>query len=74
MNIHNFININKMHNVHVDFKRFLKLLTPEEQLIEINRVINELNKSNHLGYKISKRFRILKELITLKKEIIYKDH
>ena len=63
-----------MHNVHVDFKRFLKLLTPEEQLIEINRVINELNKSNQPGYKISKRFRILKELITLKKEIIYKDH
>ena len=74
MNIHNFININKLHNVHVDFKRFLKLLTPEEQLIETNRVINELNKSNRPGYKVSKRFCILKELITLKKEIIYKDH
>ena len=74
MNIHNFINTNKMHNVHVDFKRFLKLLTPEEQLIEINCVINELNKSNRPGYKISIRFRILKELRTLKKEIIHKDH
>ena len=74
MNIDNFISTIKMHNVHVDFKRFLKLLTPEEQLIEINRVINELNKSNRPGYKISIRFRILKELRTLKKEIIHKDH
>ena len=74
MNILNLFNITKLHNVHVDFKRFLKLLTPEEQLIEINRVINQLNKSSHLGYKISKRFRILKELRTLKKQITHKDH
>ena len=36
MNILNFINIYKMHNVHVDSKTFLKLLIPEKQLIEIN--------------------------------------
>ena len=41
MNILNFVNLIKMLNVHVDFKRFLKLSTPEEQLIGINRVINE---------------------------------
>ena len=63
-----------MHNVHVDSKKFLKLLISEKQLIEINWVINELNKSNRPGYKISKRTRILKELITLKKEIIPIDH
>ena len=57
-----------MHNVHVDSKNFLKLLIPEKQLIEINWVINELNKSNRPGYKISKGTRILKELITLKKK------
>ena len=74
MNILNLFNITKLHNVHVDFKRFLKLLTPEEQLIEINRIINQLNKSSHPGYKISKRFRILKELRILKKQIIHKDH
>ena len=74
MNILNFVNIIKMHNVHVDSKRFLKLSTPEEQLIEINRVINKLNKCNRQSYKISKRLYILKELITLKKEIIHKDH
>ena len=45
-----------MHNVHVAFKRFLKLLTPEEQLIEVNGFINELNKSNRPGVKLFKRF------------------
>ena len=74
MNILNFVNLIKMLNVHVDFKRFLKLLTPEEQLIGINCVIYELNKCNRPSYKISNRFCILKELITLKKEIIHKDH
>ena len=74
MNIHNLINTNKMYNIHVDFKRFLKLLAPEEQVIEINQVINKLNKSNLPGYKISRRFHILKDLNDIKKEIIYKHH
>ena len=55
-------------------KDFFKLLAPEEQLIEINRVINKLTKSNLPGYKISRRFRILKELNDIKKEMIYKHH
>ena len=67
MNILNFFNITKMHGVHADFKRFLKLLTPEEQPIEINRVINKLNKSNRPGYKISKRLYTLKEFKNIKK-------
>ena len=63
-----------MHNVHVDFKRYFKFLTPEEKFIEINRVINELNKSDLPGQKIPKRFCILKELNDIKKERIHKDH
>ena len=49
MNILNLFNITKLHNVHVDFKRFLKLLTPEEQLTESNGIINQINKSSHPG-------------------------
>ena len=56
MNILNFFNTTKMHGVHADFKRFLKLLTPEEQLIEINRVINKLNKSNRQVIRFQKDF------------------
>ena len=55
-------------------KDFLKLLASEEQFIGTNRAINELDKSNLPGYKISRRFWILKELNDIKKEIIYKDH
>ena len=70
MNTPNFINIIKMPNIMVDFKRFLQLLSPENPLCQINSMINEFNKSNLKGDNITKDFRILNELKTLKKEII----
>ena len=33
------------------FKNYLKLLSPEEQLYEINLMVNEFNKSNRNGEK-----------------------
>ena len=38
-----------------DFKRFLKILTPEEQLYEINYLINDSNKSYFLCVNIKKK-------------------
>ena len=67
MNIPNFINIVKMSSIMVDFKRCLQLLSPENQLYEINSMINEFNKSNCKGENINKKFRILNELRMLKK-------
>ena len=57
-----------------DFKRFLKILTPEEQLYEINYLINDSNKSYFLCVNIKKKIRMLNELRALKKEIICKEH
>ena len=53
-----------------DFKRYLQCLSPEEQLYEINYMIHDFNKSNRKGENINKKFRIINELKTLKKEII----
>ena len=76
MNILNFINIIKMSNIMVDFKRFLQLWSPENQLYEINSMINQLNKSNCKGENINKKFRLFNELRMLKKQIIFnhKEH
>ena len=52
------------------FADFLKLLSPQEQLREIEFWINELNKSNKVGEVIAKKIRMLGELKALKKEII----
>ena len=52
------------------FADSLKLLSPQEQLREIEFWINELNKSNNLGEVIAKKIRMLGELKALKKEII----
>ena len=46
------------------------MLLPEEQIFEIDWMINELNKCNLSGYRIAKKFSIVKELRILKKEII----
>ena len=54
-----------------DFKKYLRFLSPEDQIREINFMINEFNKSNNKGENINKKFRILNELKTLKKEIMF---
>ena len=76
MNIPNFINIIKMPNIMVDFKRFLQLLSPENQLYEINSMINQFNKSDRKSENINKKFRTLNELRMFKKQIIFnhKEH
>ena len=40
----------------VDFRRFLQLISPENQLCEINSMIKEFNKSNSKGENIKKKF------------------
>ena len=56
MNTLNFVNIIKMPNLMVDFKRFLQLLSPGNRLYEINSIINQFNKSNRKGENINKKF------------------
>ena len=67
MNIRNLINKTKMTNKFADFKNYLKLLSPEEWLREINFMINEFNRSNRTDENIAKKFSILKELNAFKK-------
>ena len=50
----------------VNFKKFLKLLSPKEQLREINYMISEFSKSNRPSDNINKKFCMLKELGILK--------
>ena len=52
----NFINTIKMTNIMVNFKRFLQLLSPKNQLYKINSIINEFNKSNCKGENVKKNF------------------
>ena len=55
MNTLNFINIIKMPNIMVGFKRFLQLLSTKNQLYEINSMISQFNKSNRKGENIKKK-------------------
>ena len=70
MNMRNLINKTKMTNKFADFKNYLKLLSPEERLHEINFMINQFNISNRNDKNIAKKFSILKELNAFKIELI----
>ena len=65
-----------MPNAVNDFERYLDLLTPEEQLREINRLIEKFNKSYLPCPNINKKFNMLNQLKIFKKEasINYKSH
>ena len=73
MNIFNFINIIKMPNKVVDFKNFLLLFSPENQLHEINSNDKSIHRKRE---SINKNVCILKELKVLKKQIVnnHKEH
>ena len=47
-----------MTNIMIDFKRFLQLGSPKNQLYEINSIINEFNKSNRKGENVKKTLHI----------------
>ena len=59
-----------MPNVINNFKRYLEILTPEEQLHEINRLIIMINKSYSPYVNVNKKFSMINELNILKREIL----
>ena len=59
-----------MPNVINNFKRYLEILTPEEQLHEINSLIIMINKSYSPYVNVNKKFSMINELNILKREIL----
>ena len=59
-----------MPNIIHNFKRYLKFLTPDKQLHEINRLIKEFNKSYLPCSNINKKISMINQLNTLKKELL----
>ena len=59
-----------MPNVINNFKRYLEILTPEEQLHETNRLIITINKSYSPYVNVNKKFSMINELNILKREIL----
>ena len=59
-----------MPNVINNFKRYLQILTPEEQLHETNRLIIMINKSYSPYVNVNKKFSMINELNILKREIL----
>lgn len=53
-----------------EFKKLIQFLSPKAQILEVENMINLSNKSNLPGQRINKKFRMLKELHTLRKQLI----
>ena len=67
---HNFTSIIKMPNVINDFKKYLKFLTSEKQLREINQVTGKFNKSYLPCPNINKNFNTLHQLKNIRRELL----
>ena len=59
-----------MPNVINDFKEYLKFLTSEKQLREINQVIEKFNKSYLPCPNINKKFNTLHQLKNIRRELL----
>ena len=71
MNTFNFINVIKMPNIKVNLKRFLQLLSPEEQISEINNMINVFEKFRCNSINIKKNISNIKWTKDIKKRNNY---
>ena len=61
-----------MYNKFMNFKIYLLLLSPHEKVYEIDGFINYITKSNRK--KVSIKFRMIKELRFIKKQVIMSLH
>ena len=59
-----------MPNVINDFKKYLKFLTSEKQLCEINQVIEKFNKYYLPCPNINKKFNTLHQLKNIRTELL----
>ena len=65
-----------MPNIINNFKRYLEISTPEEQLHEIFSMIKTINKSDSPCVNVNKKISMINQLNILKKELLtrYKFH
>ena len=54
------LTIKSMFVKKTEFKKYMQFLSPKTQILEIENMINLLNKPNLPGYRINKKFRMLK--------------
>ena len=54
------------------FKEYIQFFPLNSQILEVKNMIDLMNKSNLPGYRIHKKLRVLKQLHSLKKDLINK--
>ena len=59
-----------MSNIIHNYKKYLKLVAPEEQLQEINLLIKEFNKSYLSCPNSNKKYIMVNQISMLKKELL----
>ena len=64
------ISIIKMPNIIHNYKKYLELVAPEEQLREINLLIKEFNKSYLPCPNSNKKYIMINQISMLKKELL----
>ena len=59
-----------MRNTFTQFKRHLQFLSPEEQILEINRLISDFLKNNHTYFDVKNKYNKIQQLKKLRHNIL----
>ena len=61
-----------MRNRFMNFKAYLHFLSPQEQILELNNMIDHFIKNNSQSNNVNRKYNVIKELKKLKHDILLK--
>ena len=61
-----------MHNEFTECRTYLHLLSPQEQILEINNLIDDFHKDNYSYFDVKKIYNRIQQLKRLRHNILLK--
>ena len=61
-----------MHNEFTECRTYLHLLSPQEQILEINNLIDDFHKDNYSYFDVKNKYNRIQKLKNLRHNILLK--
>ena len=59
-----------MRNEFTQFRTYLQFLSPQEQILEINNLIDDFHKDNYSCFDVKKKYNRIQQLKKLRHDIL----
>ena len=61
-----------MRNEFTRFRTYLQFLSPQEQILEINNLIDDFHKDNYSYFDVKNKYNRIQQLKKLRHDILFK--